>query len=180
MIQRFAVLFLFAALSVGVTQARADHDQVQFGSNINVAPGTQVHDAVCFFCSVNVQGKVTGDVVVFFGKVHIAGDAQHDVVSFFGGVKAEDNASIGNDLVSFFGSNRLGENVTVGKDMVSMFGSMHAAESVTVGGDRLVQPGWVFWGPLLLIVLVVVLVVRELRANRRRALLRSFPLPPRQ
>jgi len=138
MIQRMlAVCLLAAAFAVTATPARADRDAVQFGTNINVAPDATVHDAVCFFCSVNVEGKVTGDIVVFFGNVHLAGDAQHDVVNFFGNVKAENGATIEKDLVSFFGTIRLGENVTIGKDMVAMFGSVHAADSntePTIGG----------------------------------------------
>jgi hypothetical protein len=181
MIQRMlAVCLLAAAFAVTATPARADRDAVQFGTNINVAPDATVHDAVCFFCSVNVEGKVTGDIVVFFGNVHLAGDAQHDVVNFFGNVKAENGATIEKDLVSFFGTIRLGENVTIGKDMVAMFGSVHAADSVTVGNDRVIQPGWVLWGPLLFIGLIVILIVREYRAYHRRLLLRGYQFPPKQ
>lgn len=174
------VSLLAAAFAVTATPARADRDVVQFGTNINVAPDATVHDAVCFFCSVHVEGKVTGDIVVFFGNVHLAGDAQHDVVNFFGNVKAENGATIEKDLVSFFGSIRLGENVTIGKDMVAMFGSVHAADSVTVGNDRVIQPGWILWIPLLILGLIVIVIVREYRAYRRRLLLRGYQFPPRQ
>lgn len=171
---------LAAAFAVGSTPARAEKDAVQFGSNITVAHDAVVHDAVCFFCSVKVEGKVTGDIVVFFGSVHLAGDAQHDVVAFFGGVTAEDNSSIEKDLVNFFGSVHLGENVTVGKDLVVMFGTLHAADSVSVGGDRVAQGAIIFWGPLLLVGLVVILIVREYRAYHRRLLLRGYQFPPKQ
>jgi hypothetical protein len=181
MIQKMlAVSLLAAAFAVSATPARADRDAVQFGTNINVAPDATVHDAVCFFCSVNVEGKVTGDIVVFFGNVHLAGDAQHDVVNFFGSVKAENGATIEKDLVSFFGTIRLGENVTIGKDMVAMFGSVHAPASVTVGNDRVIQPGWILWGPLLFIGLIVILIVREYRAYHRRLVLRGYQFPPKQ
>jgi hypothetical protein len=180
MIQRMlTVCLLAAAFAVTATPARADRDAVQFGSNINIGPDAEVHDAVCFFCSVNVQGKVTGDIVVFFGNIHLAGDAQHDVVNFFGKVTAENGASIEKDLVSFFGVIRLSENVAIGKDMVAMFGSVHAPESVTVGNDRVIQPGWVLWGPLLFIALIVILIVREYRAYRRRLILRGYQFPPK-
>ena len=175
-----SVCLLTTALGVSATPAFANKDVVQFGSNIHVEHETSVHDAVCFFCSVDDQGTVEGDIVVFFGNVHIAGNANHDVVNFFGGVRAEDNATVGNDLVSMFGSIRLGENVSVGKDLVAMFGGLRAAPTVTVGGDRVVQPGWIFWGPLLIFALVVILVVREYRSYRRRLYLRGYPFPPRQ
>jgi hypothetical protein len=81
-------------------------------------------------------------------------------------------------MVSMFGSIRLGEDVSVGKDLVAMFGSMHTSESVIVGGERVVQPAWVFFGPLLFIALVVILVVHEFRSRRRRAYM-GYPFPPR-
>jgi hypothetical protein len=41
-----------------------------------------------------------------------------------------------------------------------------------------VQPAWLFWGPLLAIVLFIVFIVREVRTHRRRAFMR-YPIPPR-
>jgi hypothetical protein len=170
---------LSAVLTAFALPAHASKDVVQFGSNIEVAPDSTVHDTVCFFCSVNVRGSVDGDIVVFFGNVHIEGHANHDVVNFFGRVTAADNASIGNDLVNFFGGVRLGENVSVGKDMVAMFGAVRTASSATVGGDRVVQPAWLFWGPLLVLILLVYVIVREIRHQRMRRFARGYPFPPR-
>ena len=150
---------LAAVLGLFALPAFANNDIVQFGSSIHVAPDSSVHDAVCFFCDVDDRGTVQGDIVVFFGSVHIAGNANHDVVNFFGTVKAEDNSTIGNDLVSMFG--------------------LRAASTVTVGGDRVVQPGWILWGPLLIIALVIIVVVREYRSYRRRLYLRGYPFPPK-
>jgi len=178
MIQRMLAFSLLGAALAVATPALASQDAVQFGTNIYVARDATVHDAVCFFCSVDVEGQVTGDVVVFFGDIHLAGIATNDVVNFFGKVTVDDNMSIGKDLVSFFGVTRLGENVSVGKDMVAMFGSVHAPESVLVGNDRVVQPGWILFGPLIVVGLIVFLIVREYRAYRRRLLLRGYPLPP--
>jgi len=169
----------FAVLAAFALPAHASKDVVQFGSNIEIAPDATVHDTVCFFCNVNDRGSVEGDIVVFFGNVHIDGHANHDVVNFFGSVTAADNASIGNDLVNFFGGVRLGENVTVGKDMVAMFGAVRTASSATVGGDRVVQPAWLFWGPLLVLILVVYVIVREIRNQRQRQFARRYPFPPR-
>ncbi|HEY1984771.1 MAG TPA: hypothetical protein VGG85_05140 [Terracidiphilus sp.] len=172
------VCLLAAALGVLAIPAFAERDIVQFGSTIHVARDTSIHDAVCFFCSVDADGTVEGDIVVFFGDVHIAGHANHDVVNFFGGVTADSNATVGQNMVSMFGSIRLGENVSIGKDLVAMFGGIHAPSSVSVGGDRVIQPGWVFWGPLLIFALVVVFVVREFRNQRRREYMRRYPFPP--
>ena len=181
MIQHKLVLCLLAAaFAAAPISAHADGDRVQFGSNINVPAGETAHDTACFFCSVHVDGKVTGDIVVFFGDVHLNGNAQHDVVNFFGKVTAESNATIDNSLVSFFGAIRLGENVTVGRDLVAMFGTLRAPESVSVGGSRVVQPGWVLYGPLLFVIFIVWLIVHEYRAYRGRLAMRGYNFPPRQ
>lgn len=159
--------------------ARADNDIVQFGSTIHVSPGETVHDTVCFFCSVDDRGTVQGDIVVFFGNVHVASQANHDVVNFFGSTHVDDGASIGEDLVNFFGSVRLGDNVSVGRDMVSMFGSFRSAGTLKNGGDRVIQPAWLFWGPLFAIILLVYFVLHEYRGYRRRQFYaRGYPMPP--
>lgn len=176
---RMSGFVLLALLMVGFSvPAHASRDIVQFGSNIVVGPDVNVHDAVCFFCSVDDRGTVDGDIVVFFGNVRIDGHANHDVVNFFGNVTVSDNSSVGKDLVSMFGTVRLGQDASVGKDLVAMFGGMRAADNVTVGGDRVVQPGWVFWGPFLIFAVVLILIVREFRSHRRRAYLRGVPYPP--
>ncbi len=181
MMQRILAFCLLGAAFVAASvPAHADRDVVQFGSNITVARDTSVHDAVCFFCSVDAEGEVDGDLVVFFGNIHVAGSANHDVVNFFGSVKTDDGASIGQNLVSFFGSVSLGENVSVGKDMVSMFGVLRAPSSTSVGGDRVIQPGWILWIPLLFIALIVFLIVREYRAYHQRLLMRGYQFPPKR
>jgi len=175
----FYACLLSAALGVLALPAYASKDEVQFGSAIHVPRDASIHDAVCFFCDVDADGVVEGDIVVFFGDVHIGNAANHDVVNFFGSIKADDNAHIGNSMVSMFGSVRLGEDVSIGRDLVVMFGGgLSAADSVSVGGDRVVQPAWLFWGPLLVIAFVIIMVVREIRSHRRRAFMR-YPIPPR-
>jgi len=178
MIRRILAFSLLCA-AFASTHARAEEDAVQFFSNIHVSPASTVHDAVCFFCNVDLEGKATGDVVVFFGNTHIATEAQHDVVNFFGNVTADENATVDHDLVSMFGSIRLGENVHVGEDLVAMFGSLHTGDNVSVDGDRVVQPAFIFYGPMIFLVVVFILIVREFRAYRRRVFLRGYGFPPR-
>jgi hypothetical protein len=174
-----AVGLLAAAVAAVPAPARASDDAVQFFSSIHVTPDAPVHDAVCFFCSVQVDGKVTGDIVAFFGSVHISGEAQRDVVSFFGSVRTDDNATIGRDLVSILGSVRLGENSSVGRDAVTIFGSIHAPASAHIGGDHVSIPAIIFYGPLLLMIGIIVLIVHEIRSRRYRWPM-GYPPPPMQ
>ena len=174
---RSAAVALLAAACASA-HARAEEDQVQFFSDIHVSADSTVHDAVCFFCSVDLEGQATGDVVVFFGNTHISTEAHHDVVNFFGHVTADDNATIDHDVVNFFGGIRLGNNVHVGDDVVAMFGSLRTGDNVTIDGDRVSQPAVLFYGPLIFLVVVLVLLIREFRAYRRRVFLRNYGYPP--
>ena len=146
---RAAGIALLLLLTLGLaTQARANRDIVQFGNSIDVPQDGEIHDAVCFFCSINVKGVASGNLVSFFGTVRIDGQAKHDVVVFFGDVKAAPNASIGNNLVNFFGTVQLGEDVSIGRDTVVMFGTLRAAPTASFGGDRVVQPIWALPDPV--------------------------------
>lgn len=175
---RLFVCLLAAAFAAAASPAHANNDAVHFGSNIHVAPQSTVHDAVCFFCSVDIEGKAEGSVVVFFGSVHISGSAEQDVVNFFGGVRADDGASIGRDLVNFFGGVRLGEGASVGHDLVAMLSSVQMAQSATVGNDHVIFPGWLIDFPLVIFLVVLVIIVREYRAWRRRRFFSGYPFPP--
>jgi hypothetical protein len=174
-----AVCLFGAALAVAGAPVRAEDDAVQFFNNIQVTPDAPVNDAVCFFCNVDARGDVRGDIVVFFGNVHLDGQAHQDVVNFFGNVTAADNSAIGGDLVSFFGSIRLGENVRVNQDLVAMFGTVHNPASVSIGQDHVVFSPWIFFGPLLIIFLIVFVIIHEVRAHRERRFAQTYPLPPR-
>jgi hypothetical protein len=179
--RRFLAHCLFgAALALAAAPAHANEDAVQFFNNIEVTPAAPVHDAVCFFCNVRDDGEVNGDIVVFFGNVRIDGQAHHDVVNFFGSVMAADNSSIGGDLVSFFGSVRLGENVSVAKDLVAMFGVIHSPSSVSIGKDHVVFSPWIFFGPLLIIFMVIFVIIHEVRVHRQRRFAMAYPFPPRR
>ncbi len=172
---RIACLLLVAAVAaITGPMARAAQDEVQFGSRIHVQKDATIHDAVCFFCSVDVDGTVDGSTVVFFGNVRINGQSNRDVVVFFGDVTAAHDTSIGNDLVNFFGTVELGPNVSVGHDTVVMFGGLDAADSVNIGGSRVVQPGIFFWGPVLVVSLGIYFLVHEVRASRRRRLMGGY------
>lgn len=169
---------LLTAFALAPAVARAENDAVQFGSDINVSSSHPIHDAVCFFCSVHVQGEVTGDIVVFFGGVQIDGKANHDVVNFFGRTRLADDSIVGRDLVNFFGSVRAGENVQIGGSLVVVLGSLRAPESLSVGKDRVVQPAWLLWIPLTILALIIIAIVQLIRTWQRRRMYANFQIPP--
>jgi hypothetical protein len=168
-----------AVFALAPVRARANDDAAQFGSDINVSTDHPVHDAVCFFCSVDINGEVSGDVVDFFGDVRINGKADRDVVNFFGRTRLADNAVAGRDLVNFFGSVRAGENAQVGRSLVIIFGSLHAPASFSIGQDRFVLPGWILWIPFLIFACIIIVIVRAFRAWQwRRRIYAGYSVPP--
>ena len=174
----FALCLVAAALGAAPACARADDDAVQFFNNITVTPDSPVQDAVCFFCSVRLDGKASGDVVVFFGNVRINGQVQQDVVDFFGKVTASDDSSIGGDLVTILGSVHLGDSVKVGGDLVTVFGASHTPSSITVGGEHVLLSPWILFAPLLFIFLIVYLIVYAIRSSRMHAAAAGYPMVP--
>jgi hypothetical protein len=178
MARRLLVFTLFvAALAAAPLSARADDDSVQFFHNIDITPDMPAGDAVCFFCSVHLEGKANGDIVVFFGNVRIAGEAHQDVVTFFGNVSATSGSSIGGDLVTFFGPVHLGDDVKIGGDMVTIFSPVHAP-SVAVHGDRVGLSPWIIFAPFLVIFFIVWLIVHEIRGRRMRMAAAGYPMYP--
>ena len=173
------LLLLVCATVFAAHPALADRDRVQFGENIVVPLNDSIHDAVCFFCSVDAKGTIDHDVVVFFGNVHIAGHSNHDVVNFFGTVTVDDHGSISHDVVNFFGNIRLGEDATVGNDMVAMFGEVHAADSAHIEGNRVSQPVWLLLIPLMVfggIIAGIVSIVRNFRHRQQMAAMYAYSM----
>lgn len=172
-----AFLLLAAGVLLLAAPAHANRDAVQFASDIVVPQGQSVHDAVCFLCSVKVDGTAEHDIVVFFGSVQIAGQANHDIVDFFGDVHVGPSASVGHDLVNFFGTTRLAENASVGNDVVSMFGSIRVADSAAIAGNRVVEPFFLLLIPLGILAVFVFGIVALVRRVRYHPF-PGYPSPP--
>ncbi|HTJ29954.1 MAG TPA: hypothetical protein VL346_05620 [Acidobacteriaceae bacterium] len=170
----FACLAVLMLLAVFARPARAEKDAVEFFNNVEIAQGEQAHDIVVFFGNANVTGDAAGDIVVIFGNVNLRGAAHHDVVNIFGSVHLYDGASVGQDLVNIFGETRMDENTSIGKDTVVIFGRLRAAASATFGGDRVVQPFWLFFIPIMILVLIIRGIVWGVRYPRRYQYMRGY------
>ena len=103
-------LFLSAMF---VPRAHAASDRVSFMHDINIGDTEEADDAVCFLCSIRVNGKVNGDAVAFLGGIHLNGEISGDTVSFLGPVSMGDEARIGGDCVVFGGPLRRNGNATI-------------------------------------------------------------------
>jgi hypothetical protein len=69
------------------------------GEDIYVASGQQVHNATCMFCSVQVEGDVTGRVFVLFGSINVSGRVERSATVIGGNAVVDSQALIGGDTV---------------------------------------------------------------------------------
>jgi len=149
-----ALVFIFAPAA-----ARAQsRDQVQFGNDIVIHEGEEAHDAVCFLCSIEIDGTLHGDAVAFLGNIRVRGHAERDAVAFLGNISLGDNASIDRDVVVFAGN-------------------LHTGPGSTIGNDRVVFPLILFMLPFLLLAGFIALIVWAIRALTYRSR-PVYPMPP--
>src|SRR5260370_1921802 len=64
----FVLPLLLAAGALGQSLG----NRTYVGQDIFVAAGQQVHNATCLFCSVQVEGDLTGHVFVLFGSLNVS------------------------------------------------------------------------------------------------------------
>ncbi len=110
----FAV-FLFA---ISALNARAEGDRVSFMHDITISSDEDVQDAVCFLCSIHIEGLVHQDAVAFLGSIHADAPIQGDAVVFLGNISLGADAHVGGDCVAFLGSVMQHGSGQVGQDLV--------------------------------------------------------------
>ena len=76
---------------------------VHFGHNILLPLEQRFHNASCFLCSADVEGRTTGSVRVFAGNVFLNGSVGGNVLVFGGNVTLTSNAKIDGRVVVFGG-----------------------------------------------------------------------------
>ncbi len=62
--------FFFSASTAARAQGGS---RTYFNQDIFIAQGQQVHNATCIFCSVQIEGDLTGNVFVLFGNLNVTG-----------------------------------------------------------------------------------------------------------
>ena len=79
-------------------------NRTYFNEDIFVASGQQIHNATCIFCSVQVEGDVTGRVVVLFGSVNVSGQVKGSATVVWGNAVVDSQARIGGDTAVLVGN----------------------------------------------------------------------------
>jgi len=154
------VVLFFATGLTAFARGNSGNDRVAFGSSIKVAEGQEADDIACAFCSVQIDGEVTGDVAVFMGSVTVA--PGHSI--------AGDAALAGGDL-------NLGEGATLNGDVAIVGGRANVADGASIHGDRAVIPPplgtLILLSPFIFLGLLIWLIVYFVRRSRYR-----FPMYP--
>ncbi len=84
--------------------AQAQGNRVYFGQDIFVASGQQIHNAICVFCSVQVEGDLTGRVLVLFGSLNVTGRVERGATVVWGNAVVDSQARIGGNTVVLGGN----------------------------------------------------------------------------
>jgi hypothetical protein len=95
--------FLPLLLTVGAL-GQAPGNRTYVGQDVFVAAGQQVHNATCLFCSVQVEGDLTGHVFVLFGSLNVSGQVRRSAIVFWGNAVVDSQARIGGDTVVLGGN----------------------------------------------------------------------------
>ena len=98
------VLFGSAGLASVATAQQPPGNRAYIGQDIYIAAGQQVHNATCIFCSVQVEGNLTGHAVVLFGNLTVSGLVEHSATILDGNAVIDSQARIGGDTVVLGGN----------------------------------------------------------------------------
>ena len=146
-------LLLAAVFVIALLRGGSGNDRVALFSTVNIEEGQTAGDVACAFCTVNINGDVTGDVAVLFGTV-----------------SASPDRTISGDVAILFSTLRLSENDHIKGDLAAALSTTDIPESASVGGDRAVLSSGlglaVLAGPVLILAGVIGLVIFLVRRSR--------------
>ncbi len=135
-----ALILLLCPLGAFAQHHSQGQDSVQFFQDIHIPTGQSAGDAVCFFCSVQVEGALNGDAVVFFGKIHNSGQIQGDAVAIIGSITLANQASVGGDVA------------VIG-------GLLNASPDAVINGDHVIIPAALILLQLLLLFGILIALI---------------------
>ncbi len=88
----------------GVALAQGHGNRTYFNQDIFVAQGQEVHNAICFFCSVQVEGELSGRVLVVFGSLNVSGRVEGGAMVIGGNAVLDSQARLGGNAVVIGGN----------------------------------------------------------------------------
>lgn len=163
-------------LLVPMAMAQAPGNRTYIGQDIFVASGQQIHNATCFFCSVQVEGDLTGHAFVLFGSLNLSGQVRDGATVIGGNAVVDSQARIGGDTTVIGGNAVYEADESLAGDAWVLGG--HLSHVPRVKGEdrrRTVLSPKVMWGLLVLLIAgagAAIVVPRVRRRNVSAAVVR--------
>jgi hypothetical protein len=166
----FALPLLLTVGAFGQTPG----NRTYLGQDIFVASGQLVHNATCVFCSVQVEGDVSGRVLVLFGSVNVSGQVRRSATVIWGNAVVDSQARIGGDTV-VLGGNAVYETDESLSGSAYVLGGHLSRVSRANGGDgrHRVTVSPMFFGLLAVLALLLLSVLIVPRVRRHVAVSQS-------
>ena len=160
--------FVLPLLLTAGALGQSPGDRTYVGQDIFVAAGQQVHNATCLFCSVQVEGDLTGRVFVLFGSLNVSGQVRRSATVVVGNAVVDSQARVGGDTV-VLGGNAVYETDESLSGSAYVLGG-HLSHVSKANGDRpghrvMVSP--LFFTLLAVVALLLLSVVIAPRFRRR-------------
>lgn len=167
----FTLPLLLAAAALG----QSPGSRTYVGQDIFVAAGQQVHNATCLFCSVQVEGDLTGHAFVLFGSLNVSGQVRQSATVIVGNAVVDSQARIGGDTTVLGGNAVYETDESLGGSAYVLGG--HLSHVAKAGGERrghrvTVSP--LFFGLLAVVALLLLSLVLAPRVRRRAAVNQSI------
>jgi hypothetical protein len=167
----FALPFLLVAGALG----QSPGSRTYVGQDIFVAAGQQIHNATCLFCSVQVEGDLTGHAFVLFGSLNVSGQVRRNATVIVGNAVVDSQARIGGNTVVLGGNAVYETDESLGGSAYVLGG--HLSHVAKAGGERrghrvMVSP--LFFWLLAVVALLLLSLVIAPRVRRRAAVNQSI------
>ena len=101
---RSLILVLLLLCSGASLRAQGSGSRTYFNQDIFVAQGQQIHNATCIFCSVQVEGDLTGRVLVLFGNLNVTGRIAGRTTVIGGNAVIDSQARLGGNALIIGGN----------------------------------------------------------------------------
>ncbi len=148
---------------------QAPGNRTYVGQDVFVASGQQIHNATCLFCSVQVEGDLTGHVFVLFGSVNVSGQVERSATVIWGNAVVDSQARIGGNTVVLWGNAVYETDESLSGSAYVLGGHMSHVSKASVEGrsPHRVSVGPLFFGLLAVLVLLLLsfLIVPRLRRH---------------
>lgn len=165
-------LVLPLLLAVGAF-GQSPGNRTYLGEDIFVAAGQQVHNATCLFCSVQVEGDLTGRVFVLFGSVNVSGEVRKSATVIGGNAVVDSQARVGGDLVVLGGNAVYETDESISGNAYVLGGHLsHVPKGEERRGHRVTVSPF-FFGLLGAVALLLLSVAIAPRVRRRAVISQS-------